>query len=175
MLYLKTRQFRQNTEITEFIAILPNPRCLRTNSSALNTTSTHEENKDETGVNVFRKIRSRRLSGLGVSVIKMLPRNQIMSAQQANAIMLQQQQQQRRIHRGALPTVIPHNSANLESQLLCNYNQYLCKREKLPQQDFCSRHILEDKNSAYKQCNFEYKVTKRRCSRPAPKTDRKDG
>lgn len=105
----------------------------------------------------------------------MLPRNQIMSAQQANAIMLQQQQQQRRIHRGALPTVIPHNSANLESQLLCNYSQYLCKREKVSNHDFCSRHILEDKNSAYKQCNYEYKVTKRRCSRPAPKNERKDG
>ena len=110
-----------------------------------------------------------------MSVIKMLPRNQIMSAQQANAIMLQQQQQQRRIHRGALPTVIPHNSANLESQLLCNYSQYLCKREKVSNHDFCSRHILEDKNSAYKQCNYEYKVTKRRCSRPAPKSERKDG
>ena len=105
----------------------------------------------------------------------MMQRNQIMSAQQANAIMLQQQQQQRRIHRNQMPTVIPHNSSNLESQLLCNYNQYLCKREKLAGSDFCLKHILEDKNSAYKQCNFEYKVTKRRCPRPALKTERKDG
>ena len=119
----------------------------------------------------------------------MLPaRNQMMSAQTANAIMMQQQQQQRRLqtghHRGSthptsspIPTVIPHNSANVESQLLCNYSQYLCRREKLTGHDFCARHILEEKNSPYKPCNFQYARIHphRRCPRPALKTDRKDG
>jgi len=121
----------------------------------------------------------------------MLPRNQIMSAQTANAIMMQQQQQQRRLqgvhHRGTglhpggasgrIPTVIPHNSANVEAQLLCNYSQYLCRREKLSGHDYCSRHILEEKNAPYKPCNFQYARIhpQRRCPRPALKTDRKDG
>ena len=105
----------------------------------------------------------------------MMPRNPIMTSQTANAILMQQQQQ-RRAQRGgsALPTVIPHNSPNVESQLLCNYSNYLCKREKLQGYEYCSRHILEDKNSAYKQCNYQYR-THKRCSRPALKTDRKDG
>jgi len=98
-----------------------------------------------------------------------------MNTQTANAILMQQQQQ-RRAQRGgsAAPTVIPHNSPNVESNLLCNYSQYLCKREKVHGHDYCTRHILEDKNSAYKQCNFQYR-THRRCPRPALKTDRKDG
>lgn len=123
---------------------------------------------------------------------KMLPRgNQIMSAQTANAIMMQQQQnhQQRRFHQhrignpnlsgspGGHPTVIPHNSPNVETQLLCNYSQYLCRRERINGHDFCARHILEDKNAPYKPCNFQYARIHphRRCPRPAPKTDRKDG
>jgi hypothetical protein len=102
----------------------------------------------------------------------MMQRNQLMPAQTANAIMMQQQRQ--RVARNNSPTVIPHNSANVESQTLCNYSQYLCKREKVQGYEFCSRHILDDKNSAFKQCNFQYR-THRRCPRPAPKTDRKDG
>ena len=76
-----------------------------------------------------------------------------------------------------MPTVIPHNSANVESQLLCNYSQYLCRREKLSGHDYCQRHILEEKNAPYKPCNFQYARIhpQRRCPRPAPKTDRKDG
>jgi len=122
----------------------------------------------------------------------MLSRNQMMSAQTANAIMMQQQQQQRRLqagghHRGTglhpgaaanpLPTVIPHNSANVESQLLCNYSQYLCRREKVNSHDYCSRHILEEKSAPYKPCNFQYARIHphRKCPRPALKTDRKDG
>lgn len=61
-----------------------------------------------------------------------------------------------------------------EAQLLCNYTSYLCRREKVPGHDFCARHVLEDKAGPYKQCNFQYR-THRRCPRPAPKADRKDG
>lgn len=107
----------------------------------------------------------------------MLPnRNQLtLSAQ--NALMLQQQQKRFQHQRNGAPTVIPHNSANVESQLLCNYSQYLCRREKLNGYEFCGRHILEDKNAPYKPCNFQYARVhpNRRCPRPAPKTDRKDG
>ena len=76
-----------------------------------------------------------------------------------------------------LPTVIPHNSANVESQLLCNYSQYLCRREKVNSHDYCSRHILEEKSAPYKPCNFQYARIHphRKCPRPALKTDRKDG
>ena len=76
-----------------------------------------------------------------------------------------------------LPTVIPHNSANVESQLLCNYSQYLCRREKVNSHDYCSSHILEEKSAPYKPCNFQYARIHphRKCPRPALKTDRKDG
>ena len=122
----------------------------------------------------------------------MMPRNQLMNSQTANAILLQQHhvQQRQRIHhtgnhhhrvahQGAaqIPTIIPHNSANVETQLLCNYSQYLCRREKISGYEYCSRHILEDKNAPYKPCNFQYTRIhpNRRCPKSALKTDKKDG
>ncbi len=57
---------------------------------------------------------------------------------------------------------------------LCSYQSHLCRREKLTGYDFCLKHILEDKNAPYKQCNFHYRSQKR-CFRPAPKIDKKDG
>jgi len=107
----------------------------------------------------------------------MLPRNQIMSAQTANAIMMQQQQQQRRLqgvhHRGTghhpggasgrIPTVIPHNSANVEAQLLCNYSQYLCRREKLSGHDtvqdiFWKKKMLHISHAIFNMLEYIHSV-----------------
>ena len=74
-----------------------------------------------------------------------------------------------------IPTTNPSNMSNVSNEMdLCNYSSHLCRREKLSGFDFCLRHILEDKNAPYKQCNFHFR-SQRRCPRAAPKTDKKDG
>nr|ADD24202.1 protein C12orf41 homolog [Lepeophtheirus salmonis] len=57
---------------------------------------------------------------------------------------------------------------------LCSYSGYLCHREKLKSYDYCLRHILEDKTAPFKQCSYNIKSQKR-CLRPAPRADKKDG
>ena len=58
---------------------------------------------------------------------------------------------------------------------------HLCSREKFAGHDYCLRHILEDRSAPFKQCGFTFTKTQgpnnppRRCPRPAPKADRKDG
>lgn len=56
----------------------------------------------------------------------------------------------------------------------CSYERYNCTRPCLEDYSFCNRHILEDKNAPFKQCNYIYTVTGRRCPLPAPKNDRRD-
>jgi len=56
----------------------------------------------------------------------------------------------------------------------CLYPRHLCTRDRLRGFDFCSLHILEDRNAPYKQCNYTWKQG-RRCQKPAPKQDKKDG
>ncbi|CAB4054371.1 SPPL2B [Lepeophtheirus salmonis] len=46
--------------------------------------------------------------------------------------------------------------------------------EKLKSYDYCLRHILEDKTAPFKQCSYNIKSQKR-CLRPAPRADKKDG
>ena len=41
--------------------------------------------------------------------------------------------------------------------------------------DYCIKHILEDSNAPFKQCNYVSNKTGRRCSNAAARTERKDG
>ena len=52
---------------------------------------------------------------------------------------------------------------------LCCYSQRVCHLEKLKGFDFCHKHILEDKASPFKPCDFVAKSNGRRCPNPAPK------
>lgn len=52
---------------------------------------------------------------------------------------------------------------------LCCYSQRVCHLEKLKGFDFCHKHILEDKASPFKPCDFVAKSNSRRCPNPAPK------
>lgn len=58
----------------------------------------------------------------------------------------------------------PDRSSNL-----CCYSQRICNVEKLKGFDFCHKHILEDKASPFKPCDFVAKSNGRRCPNPAPK------
>ncbi|XP_076063639.1 KAT8 regulatory NSL complex subunit dim gamma-tubulin 1 isoform X2 [Oratosquilla oratoria] len=57
----------------------------------------------------------------------------------------------------------------------CGYSNYSCSQPCLENFDYCARHILEDKSAPYKQCNYIYSNNGKRCTRPAPKTDKKEG
>lgn len=58
--------------------------------------------------------------------------------------------------------------------LFCNYNHRVCMQNRLEGSDYCLKHILEDKNSPYKQCSYVANKTGKRCPNAAPKADRKD-
>lgn len=52
---------------------------------------------------------------------------------------------------------------------LCAYSQRVCNLEILKGFDFCHKHILEDKASPFKPCDFVAKSNGRRCPNPAQK------
>lgn len=56
----------------------------------------------------------------------------------------------------------------------CAYSHRACNQTRLEGYEFCLRHILEDKNSPYKQCSYTAPKTNRRCTNAAPKSDRTD-
>ncbi|XP_042231914.1 KAT8 regulatory NSL complex subunit 2-like isoform X2 [Homarus americanus] len=57
----------------------------------------------------------------------------------------------------------------------CAYTTYNCTMTRLDGFEYCSRHILEDKGAPFRQCNYIYTSTGKRCLRPAPTSDRKEG
>jgi len=57
----------------------------------------------------------------------------------------------------------------------CAFPHRTCLRNRAEGSEFCLRHVLEDKNTTYKQCNYNSQVTGRRCHNPALKNDKKDG
>lgn len=60
--------------------------------------------------------------------------------------------------------------------LLCNYSLHLCHGQRLPNYDFCIRHILEDKSAPYKQCCYQLDLFPSvKCPRAAPRTTRGEG
>lgn len=71
------------------------------------------------------------------------------------------------------PTVVRRARVPAEG-LFCNYIHRDCMQPRIDGFEYCIRHILEDKNAPFKQCNFVNK-TGRRCSTAAPKLDKKEG
>ncbi|XP_048729657.2 KAT8 regulatory NSL complex subunit 2-like [Ostrea edulis] len=55
----------------------------------------------------------------------------------------------------------------------CLYSHRTCTHNKLPGYDFCTRHILEDKNAPYKQCEYSSSKNGKRCINAATKSDKK--
>ncbi|XP_061166998.1 KAT8 regulatory NSL complex subunit 2-like isoform X2 [Saccostrea echinata] len=55
----------------------------------------------------------------------------------------------------------------------CLYSHRTCTHNKLPGYDFCSKHILEDKNAPFKQCEFNSAKNGKRCGSAATKSDKK--
>ncbi|XP_041038431.1 KAT8 regulatory NSL complex subunit 2 isoform X1 [Carcharodon carcharias] len=73
-------------------------------------------------------------------------------------------------NRGRL-TPIPR----LQEPLACSFSHRPCSQTRLEGQEFCLKHILEDKNAPFKQCSYVSSKTGRRCPGAAPKPDKKDG
>ncbi|XP_071943518.1 KAT8 regulatory NSL complex subunit 2-like [Antedon mediterranea] len=59
--------------------------------------------------------------------------------------------------------------------LFCSYSHRICMQNRLDGYEYCIRHILEDKNAPFKQCNYISTKNGKRCPHPAPKSDKKDG
>ena len=59
--------------------------------------------------------------------------------------------------------------------LFCVYPHRPCMQNRLEGYEYCAKHILEDKNSVYKQCNYMSGKTGKRCPCAAPKSDKKEG
>lgn len=56
----------------------------------------------------------------------------------------------------------------------CLYTSYECTQPCLEGYNYCAKHILEDPNAPFKQCDFVYNTNGRKCQNPAPKVDRRD-
>lgn len=62
----------------------------------------------------------------------------------------------------------------LQNKKQCAYQPYECSQLTLDGYNYCSRHILEDKNAPFRQCSFVYTSNGKRCHLPAPKGDKKE-
>uniref|UniRef100_H3CFQ7 KAT8 regulatory NSL complex subunit 2 n=1 Tax=Tetraodon nigroviridis TaxID=99883 RepID=H3CFQ7_TETNG len=62
-----------------------------------------------------------------------------------------------------------------EEPQTCAFSQRPCSLPRLEGLEFCIKHILEDKNAPYKQCNYVSTKNGKRCPNASPKGDRKDG
>lgn len=62
-----------------------------------------------------------------------------------------------------------------EEPQTCTFAQRPCSLPRLDGLEFCIKHILEDKNAPYKQCNYVSTKNGKRCPNASPKGDRKDG
>ncbi|KAK9510140.1 hypothetical protein O3M35_004986 [Rhynocoris fuscipes] len=68
----------------------------------------------------------------------------------------------------------PKKVSTKPSAETCAYQPRICTQPVLDQYEYCSKHILEDKNAPYKPCGYAYPVNNKRCLLPAPRGDRKD-
>ncbi|NXP77103.1 KANL2 protein, partial [Ramphastos sulfuratus] len=59
--------------------------------------------------------------------------------------------------------------------LSCAFSQRQCSQPRLEGQEFCIRHILEDRTAPFKQCSYVSAKNGRRCPNAAPKPEKKDG
>ncbi|XP_030366313.1 KAT8 regulatory NSL complex subunit 2 isoform X2 [Strigops habroptila] len=72
--------------------------------------------------------------------------------------------------RGRLPPV-----PRAQEPLACAFTPRACSQPRLDGQDFCIKHILEDRTAPFKQCSYVSAKNGRRCPNAAPKTEKKDG
>ncbi|KAL3286902.1 hypothetical protein HHI36_001388 [Cryptolaemus montrouzieri] len=62
----------------------------------------------------------------------------------------------------------------LQNKKQCSYQPYECSQLSLDGYKYCSRHILNDKNAPFKQCNYTYPNNGKKCHLPALRGDKKD-
>ncbi|XP_061217779.1 KAT8 regulatory NSL complex subunit 2 isoform X1 [Neopsephotus bourkii] len=72
--------------------------------------------------------------------------------------------------RGRLPPV-----PRAQEPLACAFTPRACSQPRLDGQEFCIKHILEDRTAPFKQCSYVSAKNGRRCPNAAPKTEKKDG
>ncbi|XP_032222147.2 INO80 complex subunit D-B isoform X2 [Nematostella vectensis] len=60
------------------------------------------------------------------------------------------------------------HSSPIDGKLLCSYSEKLCKQRRLNGYAFCIRHVLEDKNAPFKQCQYVAKYNGQQCTNPIP-------
>ena len=58
----------------------------------------------------------------------------------------------------------------VDGKRLCSFSRKICNQRRLNGYAFCIRHILEDKNSPFKQCQFKTKCNGEMCINPVPMT-----
>lgn len=60
------------------------------------------------------------------------------------------------------------HSSPIDGKFLCSYSEKVCKQRRLNGYAFCIRHVLEDKNAPFKQCQFVAKYNGQQCTNPIP-------
>ena len=60
------------------------------------------------------------------------------------------------------------HSSPIDGKLLCSYSEKLCKQRRLNGYAFCIRHVLEDRQAPFKQCQFVAKYNGHQCTNPIP-------
>ncbi|NXD30996.1 KANL2 protein, partial [Spelaeornis formosus] len=62
-----------------------------------------------------------------------------------------------------------------QEPLACAFTPRPCSQPRLDGQEFCIKHILEDRNAPFKQCSYVSAKNGKRCPNAAPKPEKKDG
>lgn len=62
-----------------------------------------------------------------------------------------------------------------QEPLACAFAPRPCSQPRLEGQEFCIKHILEDRNAPFKQCSYVSTKNGKRCPNAAPKPEKKDG
>lgn len=68
-----------------------------------------------------------------------------------------------------VPNAPTESAKKIVSLNICKSSTGACTSAALKGFEFCHKHILEDKTSPYKRCNFVSKEGNERCPNPAPK------
>ncbi|XP_068777399.1 KAT8 regulatory NSL complex subunit 2 isoform X4 [Struthio camelus] len=62
-----------------------------------------------------------------------------------------------------------------QEPLSCAFTHRQCSQPRLEGQEFCIKHILEDRTAPFKQCSYVSTKNGKRCPNAAPKPEKKDG
>lgn len=79
-----------------------------------------------------------------------------------------------RIPKTIMPVTTASTMKKPKQAHTCLYTSYECTQPCLEGYNYCAKHILEDPNAPFKQCDFVYNTNGRKCQNPAPKVDRRD-